>query len=73
MKQERGQFFTPRNVIDLMVQMMDPGEQDLVLDPACGSGGFLVRALEHVRYRKVARVSTGMNRRLVANPPKAGF
>ncbi len=51
LKQERGQFFTPRNVIDLMVQMMDPGERDLVLDPACGSGGFLVRALEHVRYR----------------------
>ncbi len=51
LKQERGQFFTPRNVIDLMVQMLDPGENDMVLDPACGSGGFLVRVLEHVRYK----------------------
>ncbi len=50
LKQERGQFFTPRNAIDLMVQMLNPGEQDMVLDPACGSGRFLVRVLEHVRY-----------------------
>ena len=53
LKQERGQFFTPRNIIRLMVEMMDPGEGDTVLDPACGSGGFLVMALDHVR-KKIA-------------------
>jgi type I restriction enzyme M protein len=50
LKQERGQFFTPRNIVRLMVQMMQPTESDAVLDPSCGSGGFLVMALDHVRY-----------------------
>lgn len=54
LKQERGQFFTPRNVIRLMVEMMDPGENHRILDPACGSGGFLVAVLDHVR-KKVAK------------------
>lgn len=51
MKRERGQFFTPRNMIKMMVEMMDPGPDELVLDPACGSGGFLVVVLNHVRNR----------------------
>lgn len=49
LKQESGQFFTPRNIIRAMVEMLDPNEQCRVLDPACGSGGFLVIVLEHVR------------------------
>jgi len=49
LKQEAGQFFTPRNIIKTMVEMMDPKETDRVLDPACGSGGFLVMVLDHVR------------------------
>ncbi len=54
LKQEAGQFFTPRNAIRCMVQMMDPDEKCRVLDPACGSGGFLVMVLDHVRW-KIAR------------------
>lgn len=54
LKQEAGQFFTPRNVIKCMVEMLDPDENTRVLDPACGSGGFLVMVLDHVR-RKIAR------------------
>lgn len=53
LKQEAGQFFTPRNAIRCMVEMMDPDETMRVLDPACGSGGFLVGVLDHVR-RKIA-------------------
>lgn len=49
LKQEAGQFFTPRNIIRAMVEMMNPDEDTRILDPACGSGGFLVIALEHVR------------------------
>src|SRR5690554_5772475 len=49
LKQEAGQFFTPRNVIKTMVEMLDPKENHRVLDPACGSGGFLVMVLDHVR------------------------
>ncbi|MDE6130052.1 MAG: SAM-dependent methyltransferase, partial [Muribaculaceae bacterium] len=54
LKQEAGQFFTPRNIVKCMVEMLDPGPDTRVLDPACGSGGFLVGALDHVR-RKIAR------------------
>lgn len=54
LKQEAGQFFTPRNLIRCMVEMMDPDENMRVLDPACGSGGFLVIVLDHVR-RKIAK------------------
>jgi type I restriction enzyme M protein len=55
LKRERGQFFTPRNVIRMMVEMIDPESGKLVLDPACGSGGFLVVALNHVRRRFVEK------------------
>lgn len=54
LKRERGQFFTPRNVIRMMVEMLDPEPGKRVLDPACGSGGFLVVALAHVRRRLLA-------------------
>lgn len=54
LKQEAGQFFTPRNLIRCMVEMMDPDETMRVLDPACGSGGFLVIVLDHVR-KKIAQ------------------
>jgi type I restriction enzyme M protein len=49
LKQEAGQFFTPRNIIKAMVEMLDPNEKHRVLDPACGSGGFLVMVLDYVR------------------------
>ena len=51
LKGDRGQYFTNRLVIDMMVRMLNPSEDDVVLDPACGSGGFLVSALRHVRHR----------------------
>lgn len=50
-KGENGQFFTPRNVIRLMVSMLDPDESDYVLDPACGTGGFVVMVFRHVRQK----------------------
>lgn len=51
LKQEAGQFFTPRNIVKAMVEMLDPIENQRVLDPACGSGGFLVMVLDHVRKK----------------------
>jgi type I restriction enzyme M protein len=45
---DRGEFFTPRNVCQMAVAMLDPGEQDLIADPACGTGGFLITAMNHV-------------------------
>ena len=45
---EHGAFFTPRNVCRMAVEMLAPGEDELVLDPACGTGGFLITAMNHV-------------------------
>lgn len=45
---DRGEFFTPRNVCQMMVAMLDPDEQQVILDPACGTGGFLITAMNHV-------------------------
>jgi type I restriction enzyme M protein len=47
LKGGQGQFFTPRNVIQLMVEIIKPQEDELVIDPACGSGGFLVETLRY--------------------------
>ncbi len=54
---DRGEFFTPRNVCEMAVAMLDPGPDDLVLDPACGTGGFLVTAMNHV-IRKLRAAET---------------
>jgi type I restriction enzyme M protein len=48
-KGKNGQFFTPRNIVSFAVKMMNIKNDDLVLDPACGSGGFLLHALDEVR------------------------
>lgn len=62
LKQEAGQFFTPRNIIKCMVEMLDPDENTRVLDPACGSGGFLVMVLDHVRHKIVERMYPDMDK-----------
>ncbi|HWA09733.1 MAG TPA: PQQ-binding-like beta-propeller repeat protein [Opitutaceae bacterium] len=49
---DRGEFFTPRNICQMAVEMLDPGEKQLILDPACGTGGFLITAMNHV-IRKI--------------------
>ncbi len=43
-----GQFFTPRNVVQMMIDMLQPKEGDRIIDPACGSGGFLAHILQYL-------------------------
>ncbi|EII5634338.1 type I restriction-modification system subunit M [Vibrio parahaemolyticus] len=45
---DSGEFYTPRPVVRFMVEVMDPQLGESVLDPACGTGGFLVEAFEHL-------------------------
>jgi type I restriction enzyme M protein len=45
---DRGEFFTPRNICEMAVKMLDPIEGLTILDPACGTGGFLISAMNHV-------------------------
>jgi type I restriction enzyme M protein len=51
---DAGQFRTPRHIIDFMVEVLDPKKTDTVLDPACGTAGFLISA-----YKHILRMATG--------------
>src|SRR5207237_7790357 len=48
---DRGEFFTPRNICRLAVGLLDPSENELLLDPAAGTGGFLITAMNYVFHR----------------------
>lgn len=51
-----GEFYTPRAVTEFMVRMANPRLGEKVLDPACGTGGFLTCAIEHIRKQDVQTV-----------------
>ena len=52
---DAGQFRTPRHIIDFMVQVVDPKKNETVLDPACGTAGFLISAYKHIVNTPSAR------------------
>lgn len=54
-KSGAGQYFTPRALIDAMVTVVDPEPRETIHDPACGTGGFLLAAWEHMRKKPLAR------------------
>jgi type I restriction enzyme M protein len=45
---DAGQFRTPRHIIDFMVDVVNPSKDDRILDPACGTGGFLISSYKHI-------------------------
>lgn len=45
-KKKKGQFFTPRHVVEMCVRMLNPTRKEFVMDPSCGSGGFLLHAMD---------------------------
>lgn len=47
-----GQFRTPRHIIRMMVELMDPSSDEMICDPACGTSGFLVAAAEYLKENK---------------------
>lgn len=64
---ERGEFFTPRNICQMAVAMLDPNEGQLILDPACGTGGFLITAMNHV----IAKIRVAELRKWNGNAKRA--
>lgn len=46
-----GEFYTPRSVVRLMIDMLAPNETDTIYDPACGTGGMLLAAVQHVQEK----------------------
>ncbi|TDC96136.1 class I SAM-dependent DNA methyltransferase [Actinomadura sp. 7K507] len=59
-----GQYFTPRPVIDAMVECVQPGPRDTVFDPACGTGGFLIAAHAYIVDRYGAELDGDRRRAL---------
>lgn len=47
-RDQYGQYFTPRTIVEFVVNFLNPDEKDTLIDPACGSGGFLIHSLSHV-------------------------
>jgi type I restriction enzyme M protein len=61
---DRGEFFTPRNICRMAVAILDPGEKQIIMDPACGTGGFLITAMNHViaKIQQSEEAKWGSNR-----------
>jgi len=64
-----GQFRTPRHIIRMMVELMDPSIEDKIMDPACGTAGFLVNSLEYIleKYTDKALLIDGENFRRIGD------
>jgi type I restriction enzyme M protein len=58
LKGGQGQFFTPRNLVQMMVEVLDPQPEDMIIDPACGSGSFLIDAMRHIWSKIEANAKT---------------
>ncbi|MEE4382793.1 MAG: class I SAM-dependent DNA methyltransferase [Pseudomonadales bacterium] len=50
-RNKAGEFYTPRSVVRMMVELLDPQEGESIYDPACGTGGMLLGAIEHVQRK----------------------
>ena len=64
---DAGQFRTPRHIIDFIVEIVDPQKTDIVLDPACGTAGFLISSYKHIR-----RANTGQHGHSTLTPDERG-
>ena len=56
-----GEFYTPRAVTEFMIRMSNPKLGEKIMDPACGTGGFLTSAIEHIRKKYVKTVDDESN------------
>lgn len=58
---DAGQFRTPRHVIDFLVAIIDPDKGETILDPACGTAGFLISAYKHILLKHTKANKDGLN------------
>ncbi len=58
---DAGQFRTPRHIIDFLVAIIDPDKGETILDPACGTAGFLISAYKHILLKHTKANKEGLN------------
>ncbi|WP_026480219.1 N-6 DNA methylase [Ahrensia sp. 13_GOM-1096m] len=56
---DAGQFRTPRHIIDFMVEIIDPKKNEVIMDPACGTAGFLISAYKHILKNNSTNANSG--------------
>lgn len=64
---DAGQFRTPRHIIDFLVAVVDPQKDDTILDPACGTAGFLISAFKHIKEKNNQNLTPAERKRLIQN------
>jgi len=64
---DAGQFRTPRHIIDFIVAAVDPGKNDKILDPACGTAGFLISAFNHINKKNKKGLTPDEQKKLIQN------
>ncbi len=64
---DAGQFRTPRHIIDFLVEAVDPDKTDAILDPACGTAGFLISAFKRIKEKSNNQLTPDERKRLINN------
>ncbi len=64
---DAGQFRTPRHIIDFLVAAVDPSKSDTILDPACGTAGFLISAFKHIKNKNNKGLTPDEQKKLIKN------
>ncbi len=61
-KGSKGQYFTPRHVVELCIRILQPTSDETILDPACGSGGFLLHTLKFIQENQEIKTKSEFHR-----------
>lgn len=64
---DAGQFRTPRHIIDFLVEAVDPSKTDTILDPACGTAGFLISAFKRIKGKNNNQLTPDERKKLIKN------
>jgi len=64
---DAGQFRTPRHIIDFLVEAVDPSKSDTILDPACGTAGFLISAFKRIKEKNNNQLTPDERTKLIKN------
>jgi type I restriction enzyme M protein len=64
---DAGQFRTPRHIIDFVVAAVNPSKTDTILDPACGTAGFLISAFKHIKEKNKKGLTPDERKKLIQN------